>query len=418
MNHLGQIIYTSVVQAMHELRANKLRTFLSLLGITIGIFCIVAVKTVLDSMKNNIKNEISGLGSDVLYIGRWPWMDEGGEYKWWEFLRRPSMGPKELKAVQRDVKTIEYAALSYRDGGLTIKHYDQEISGITGYAVTTHFDKIQGVEIENGRYLSLSETEGGNNSVVLGYEVAETLFPSGTDPVGKKITFHGRGFNVVGVMRKSGQSISGFNFDRGIIYPYYTAASMVDVTSFNNDPTLVIKTGTDVNVQDARLEVEGALRRIRRVAPGEKNNFAVNQLSQITARLDLMFSVIDKIGLAITILSLFVGMFGVANIMFVSVKERTKMIGIKKALGAPFKSILLEFLVEAVTLCIIGGLIGIVLVLLLAAILTYGVEFEVTLTLYNFLIGIIISAIVGILSGIIPAYFAARMKPVVAMRSV
>ncbi|CAG0992693.1 partial Macrolide export ATP-binding/permease protein MacB, partial [Anaerolineae bacterium] len=234
MNHLGQIIYTSIVQAMHELRANKLRTFLSLLGITIGIFCIIAVFTVLDSMKNNIRNEISGLGSDVLYIGRWPWMDEGGEYKWWEFLRRPSMGPKELKAVPRDVKTREYAALSYRDGGLTIKHFDQEISGITGYAVTTNFDKIQGVERENGRYLSLSETEGGNNSVVLGYEVAETLFPSGTDPVGKKITFHGRGFNVVGVMRKSGQSISGFNFDRGIIYPYYTAASMVDVTSFNN----------------------------------------------------------------------------------------------------------------------------------------------------------------------------------------
>ena len=417
MNHLGQIIYTSVVQAMHELRANKLRTFLSLLGITIGIFCIVAVKTVLDSMKNNIKNEISGLGSDVLYIGRWPWMDEGGEYKWWEFLRRPSMGPKELKAVQRDVKTIEYAALSYRDGGLTIKHYDQEISGITGYAVTTHFDKIQGVEIENGRYLSLSETEGGNNSVVLGYEVAETLFPSGTDPVGKKITFHGRGFNVVGVMRKSGQSISGFNFDRGIIYPYYTAASMVDVTSFNNDPTLVIKTGTDVNVQDARLEVEGALRRIRRVPPGEKNNFAVNQLSQITERLNVMFSGINMVGWAITILSLLVGMFGIANIMFVTVKERTKMIGLKKAVGARSRSILLEFLVEAVTLCITGGLIGIVLVILLAVILTYAANFPVTLSLINFFIGIGISATVGVLAGFIPARSASRLDPVAAIRS-
>lgn len=417
MNHLGQIIYTSIVQAMHELRANKLRTFLSLLGITIGIFCIIAVFTVLDSMKNNIRNEISGLGSDVLYIGRWPWMDEGGEYKWWEFLRRPSMGPKELKAVQRDVKTIEYAALSYRDGGLTIKHFDQEISGITGYAVTTHFDKIQGVEIENGRYLSLSETEGGNNSVVLGYEVAETLFPSGTDPVGKKITFHGRGFNVVGVMRKSGQSISGFNFDRGIIYPYYTAAAMVDVTSFNNDPTLVIKTGTDVNVQDARLEVEGALRRIRRVPPGEKNNFAVNQLSQITERLNMMFSSINMIGGFIGAFSLIVGAFGIANIMFVTVKERTKMIGLKKAVGARSRSILLEFLVEAITLCITGGLIGIVFVLLLAAILTYGADFPVTLTFENFVYGIAISATVGVLAGFIPARSASRLDPVAAMRS-
>lgn len=417
MNHLGQIIYTSVVQAMHELRVNKLRTFLSLLGVTIGIFCIVAVKTVLDSMKNNIKNEIAGLGSDVLYIGRWPWMDEGGEYKWWEFLRRPSMGPKELKAVQRDVQTIEYAALSYRDGNLTIKHFDQEISGITGYAVTTNFDKIQGVEIENGRYLSLSETEGGNNSVVLGKEVAETLFPSGTDPVGKKITFHGRGFNVVGVMRKSGQSISGFNFDRGIIYPYYTAAAMVDVTSFNNDPTLVIKTGTNVNVQDARLEVEGALRRIRRVPPGEKNNFAVNQLSQITERLNVMFSGINMVGWAITILSLLVGMFGIANIMFVTVKERTKMIGLKKAVGARSRSILLEFLVEAITLCITGGLVGIILVLLLAAILTYAADFPVTLSLINFFIGIGISATVGVLAGFIPARSASRLDPVAAIRS-
>lgn len=417
MNHLRQIIYTSIIQAMHELRVNKLRTFLSLLGITIGIFCIVAVSTVLDSMKNNIKNEISGLGSDVLYIGRWPWMDEGGEYKWWEFLRRPSMGPKELKAVQRDVKTIDYAALSYRDGGLTIKHYDQEISGITGYAVTTNFDKIQGVEIENGRYLSLSETEGGNNSVVLGAEVAETLFPSGTDPVGKSITFHGRGFNVVGVMRKTGQSISGFNFDRGIIYPYYTAAAMVDVTSFNNDPTLVIKTGTDVNVQDARLEVEGALRRIRRVPPGEKNNFAVNQLSQITERLNVMFSGINMVGLAITFLSLMVGMFGIANIMFVTVKERTKMIGLKKAVGARSRSILLEFLVEAVTLCITGGLVGIILVLLLAAILTYAADFPVTLSLQNFFIGIGISATVGVLAGFIPARSASRLDPVAAIRS-
>ncbi len=417
MNHLGQIIYTSVVQAMHELRANKLRTFLSLLGVTIGIFCIIAVFTVLDSMKNNIRSEISGLGSDVLYIGRWPWMDEGGEYKWWEFLRRPSMGPKELRAVQRDVKDIEYAALSYRDGGLTIKHFDQEISGITGYAVTTHFDKIQGVEIENGRYLSLSETEGGNNSVVLGTEVAETLFPSGTDPVGKKITFHGRGFNVVGVMRKSGQSISGFNFDRGIIYPYYTAAAMVDVTSFNNDPTLVIKTGTDVNVQDARLEVEGALRRIRRVPPGEKNNFAVNQLSQITERLNVMFSSINMIGGVIGAFSLIVGAFGIANIMFVTVKERTKMIGLKKAIGARSRSILLEFLVEAITLCITGGLIGIVFVLLLAVILTYAADFPVTLSLQNFFIGIGISATVGVLAGFIPARSASRLDPVAAIRS-
>lgn len=417
MHHLGQTIYTSVVQALHELRANKLRTFLSLLGVTIGIFCIIAVFTVLDSMKNNIRQEISSLGSDVLYIGRWPWMGDGSDYKWWEYLRRPSMTTKELKAVQRDVKNIDYAALSYRDNGLNLKYRDREVEGITGYAVTNNFDKIQSVEIEEGRYLSLSELEGGSKSVVLGYEVAKTLFP-GQNVVGKNISFHGRKFNVVGVMRKSGQSISGFNFDRGLIYPYYAAASMVDVSSVNRDPTLIIKTGNTTSVEDAKLEVEGALRRIRKVRPGERNNFAINQLSQITERLNVMFGSINVIGGVIGAFSLIVGAFGIANIMFVTVKERTKIIGLKKAIGAKSGSILLEFLVEAVTLCITGGLFGIVLVLILSLAIT-GLSdgFDVTLSIKNFLLGIGISAVVGILAGFIPARSASRLDPVNAIRS-
>ncbi|MCB9046331.1 MAG: ABC transporter permease [Chitinophagales bacterium] len=417
MNNPGQIVLTSITQAIHELRANKLRTFLSLLGITIGIFCIIAVFTVLDSMKNNIRTEISSLGSDVLYIGRWPWMDEGGEYKWWEFLRRPSMGPTELKAVERDVKTIEFATLSYRDGGLSLKHNDLEITGITGYAVTNFFDKIQNIEIDDGRYLSLSEIDGGANSVVIGSAVYDALFPGGSSAIGKKISFRGRSFNVVGVMRKVGQNMAGFNFDNGIIYSYYAAAGMVDVKSLNNDPTLIIKTGNAISLEDTKLEVEGALRRVRKVRPGEKNNFAINQLSQITERLEMMFGKIDLIAIVIGGFSILVGAFGIANIMFVTVKERTKMIGLKKAIGAKSGSILLEFLVEAVTLSIFGGLLGIVFVMLLAVILSSFADFAVRLSLQNFIIGISISAVVGILAGFIPARTASRLNPVVAIRS-
>lgn len=417
MNHLRQILYTSIVQAIQELKGNKLRTSLSLLGITIGIFCIIAVATVLDSMKNNIRTEISSLGSDVLYIGRWPWMDEGGEYKWWEFMRRPSMTTKELKAVQRDVKNIEFATLSFSDGGQSVKHGDQEIEGITAYAVMHNFDKIQNIEIDNGRYLSLSEIDGGTKSVVIGYDVYESLFPSKNNAIGKKIAIRGRAFNIVGVMQKVGQNMAGFNFDRGVIYPYYAAASMVDVRSINKDPSLIIKTGSAENIEDVKLEVEGALRRIRKVSPGEKNNFAINQLTQITERLDMMFDGINMVGGIIAFFSLLVGAFGVANIMFVSVKERTKIIGIKKAVGAHAISILLEFLVEAVVLSIIGGLVGITIVVLLSLILTYTADFPTTLSLYNFFIGILISTIVGVLSGIIPAFFASRLKPVVAIRS-
>ena len=220
MNRSGQIIYTSIVQALHELRANKLRTFLSLLGVTIGIFCIIAVKTVLDSMKNNIRTEISSLGSDVLYIGRWPWMDEGGEYKWWEFWRRPSMGEKELKAVLHDVKSIECATLCYQGGSLTVKRNDQEIEGVSGYAVTTDFDKVQDIDIEKGRYLSMSELDGGSYSVVIGNSVYNALFPSGGSAIGKTLAFKGKKFKIVGVMRKVGENMAGFNFDAGLIFPY------------------------------------------------------------------------------------------------------------------------------------------------------------------------------------------------------
>lgn len=418
MNQRGQIIGRSIVQALQELKVNKLRTFLSLLGITIGIFCIIAVLTVLDSMKNNIKQEISSLGSDVLYIGRWPWMQEDGEYKWWEFLRRQSMGPKELKAVERDVKTIDYATLMYRDNGLTLKYADEELTGISGYAVTNFFDKIQNIDITHGRYLSLSEIDGGSNSVVLGSEVYESLFPGNADPIGAKVTFHGRGFNVVGVMRKAGQNVSGINLDNGVVYSYYAAAAVVDVKSINNDPTLLIKTSKEVSVEDAQLEVEGALRKARRVAPGAKNDFAVNKLSQITAQVNTMFDSINMIGYVIGGFSLIVGAFGIANIMFVTVKERTRVIGLKKAIGARENSILMEFLIEAITLCLAGGLVGIILVLLLALIIT-GVSdgFTVTLSLSNIILGLSISAIVGVLAGFIPARTAARLNPVTAIRS-
>lgn len=417
MNRTGQLIYTSIVQALHELRANKLRTSLSLLGITIGIFCIIAVFTVLDSMKKNIRDEISGLGSDVLYVGRWPWMDEGGEYKWWEFLRRPSMTTRELEAVERDVNDVEFATIMYKDPRMNVRYQDVELEGLQSFAVMHFFDKIQNIEVRKGRYLSLSEIDGGVNSAVIGAEVYENLFPNGGEALGKNITFNGSKFNVVGIMQKAGQNIAGFNYDNAIIYPYHAAAKTTDLTSRNNDPMLIVKVKEGRNIEDVELEVTGALRRIRKVAPGEKDNFAINRLSQISERLDTMFASINVIGGAIAFFSLVVGAFGIANIMFVTVKERTKVIGLKKAIGAKRKSILTEFLVEAVTLCVTGGLIGILLVLLLSLALTYGADFPVTLSLQNFMIGVSISAVVGILAGFIPARSASRLDPVVAIRT-
>ena len=417
MNNISQIIGTSIVQAFQELRANKLRTFLSLLGITIGIFCIIAVFTVLDSMKASIRQSVASLGSNVLYIDRRPWMDEGGEYKWWEYRRRPVMTPMEVKAVQSQVPDVSFATLCYAKGGLTLKHNDIDVSSITGYAVLNNFDKIQNIEIANGRYLSTSELDGGTNSVVLGAEVYKDLFTGNTDPIGKNISFLGRQFVVVGVMKKVGQNVAGFDFDDAVIYPYYMASSLLDTRSKNNDPLLAVKAAPGKNLEEVKYEVEGALRRVRKVSPGQPDNFAINQLSQISQRLDVLFGNVDKFAWIIGGFSLLVGAFGIANIMFVTVKERTKIIGLKKAIGARQASILWEFLLEAVVLCLIGGLIGIAIVLVLSLLATYVAGIDVALSFSNFFIGIFVSILVGVLSGIIPAYSASRLDPVVAIRS-
>lgn len=417
MKSVSQLITTSVIQAFQELRVNKLRTFLSLLGITIGIFCIIAVLTVLDSMKKNIETEVSTLGNDVLYVGRWPWMDEGGEYKWWEFWRRPSMTMKELKSVERNVPDVAFATLSITER-VKVKHNDLEVENITSYAVSNYFDKIQNIEISAGRYLSSPEIDGGRNTVVIGDEVYKSLYPGNINAVGTSVSFLGRKFSVVGVMKKVGQNMAGFDFDNSIIYSYNAAAGgLIDVKSLNYDPTLMIKTAAGKNIDDVKYEVEGALRRERKVRPGQPNDFAINQLSQISERLDVMFKMINIIGIIIGGFSLLVGSFGIANIMFVTVKERTKVIGLKKAVGARPGSILMEFLVEAITLCLLGGLIGIIIVLLLSLLLTYGADFPITLSLANFSIGVGISLVVGVLAGFIPARSASRLDPVVAIRS-
>jgi putative ABC transport system permease protein len=235
--------------------------------------------------------------------------------------------------------------------------------------------------------------------------------------IGQYITFQGKRFMVAGVMKKVGQNMAGFDFDNGIIYSYFAAAAMIDIKSLNYDPFLMIRPVDGKSVDELKYEVEGALRRVRKVEPGKKNDFAMNQLSQVTERLNAVFGIINWVGAIIALFSLIAGGVGIANIMFVTVKERTKIIGLKKAIGATSGSVLMEFLIEAVTLCITGGIIGIITVLLLSVILTYGLDFPVTLSLQNFVIGISISAGIGILAGYIPARSASKLDPVVAIRS-
>ncbi len=417
MRQIVQIIGTSFIQALQELRANKLRTTLSLLGITIGIFCIIAVLTVLDSMKQNIATSVETLGSDVLYIGRWPWTAEGGEeYKWWEYVNRPGMSPREVRAVEQ-LAGVQFATLSLQVGSQQVKYYDNELEGVSVVAVAEHFDRIQNVEIAEGRYLTAAELDGGNFSAVIGMAVYVELFQGNADAIGKAVTLMGRKFTVTGILKESGQNMAGFDFDNSIILPYNAIGAMLDTRSLNYDPTLMVKAAPGVSVTELGYEVEGVLRTLRKVKPGDANNFSVNQLSQVQGELNRIFAMINLVGIVIAGFSLLVGSFGIANIMFVTVKERTKIIGLKMAVGARTSVILKEFLLEAVMLCIIGGLAGIMIVFVLSLLLTYVADFPISLNFRIFFTGIFVSVVVGVLAGYIPARSAARLNPVTAIRS-
>ncbi len=411
------IIITSIIQSFQELRANKLRTFLSLLGISIGIFCIIAVLTVVDSLKNNIQKEMSTLGSNVLYVNRWPWMDEGGAYKWWDYWRRPSMSQTELKALEHQLNGVELISICLPLNNLTIKHQSAEAEGVSVYAVTNNFEKLQNIELSVGRYLSPSEIDGGVSTIIIGHQVYQNLFSGDIDPIGKSIIIKGRRFIIVGLMKKVGQNMAGFDFDNGLILPYQSIVGLFEVKSLSYDPFLMIKAATGKDLVELKDELIGVLRRVRKVRPSLPNDFAVNQLSQVTERLDMLFGQINIIGWVIAGFSLIVGGFGIANIMFVTVRERSKIIGLKKAIGARSSSILLEFLIESITLSIAGGIVGVLLVLIIGTIVTSFADFPIVLTLNNFILGIVISAFVGVLSGFIPARTASKLNPVVAIRS-
>src|SRR5690606_16139662 len=301
---LGSLIQISLLQAFQELKTNKLRTFLSLLGVTIGIFCIIAVLTLVDSLKANIEKSMSGLGNDILYINKKPWVPEETEYKWWEYLQRKPMTERELQAISQ-VPGVQHATITYTTG-ITAKYHDIELSGVSGYAVAQYFDQIQQIEISDGRYLSNSEIAGGTPSCVLGSEISNYFFGSGVSPIGKSISFFGKKFVVVGVLKKMGRNMAGLDFDNAVFYPYKIAKTVRNLAAidWSTDPLIMVKAAENQDIHHLKDEIEGKLRTLRKVAPGAKNDFAINQLSQISSRIDMLIGTVNVVGCVIARFSL------------------------------------------------------------------------------------------------------------------
>lgn len=413
---LFKIVSESVSQALQQLTANKLRSFLSLLGIAIGIFCIIGVTAAVDSLEDNVRGSFDKLGEDVVYVQKFMWGDPGPN--WRKYLKRPNMLYDDYEVLAKKVSSAQMITYSVGVGSKTIKYRSSSVDGVELQGVTYDFAEMFSFQYANGRYFSPVEYHSGANRIILGYKVAEELFGS-VDPIGKYVKVGGNKLMVVGVLEEEGENLVNiFNFDNSAIITYELARKIANLKPNNpfGNSSVQLKAGENVSMQALKDDITWVMRNHRRLKPKEEDNFSLNTLSIISNLLTGFFSVLNSLGYIIGGFAIFVGVFSVANIMFVSVKERTNIIGVKKALGAKRYMILLEFLIEAIILCLIGGLFGLAIVFVIVKVLSGAIEFELFLSANNILFGIGLSIFVGIVSGVIPAMQASGMDPVVAMR--
>ncbi len=412
MKFLRQI-FESFRFASEALRTNLMRTTLSLLGVTVGIFSIVAVFTVVDSMNMNIKSQIDSFGKGVVYVGKWPWI-MSNNYPWWKYINRPKMKYREYQYLKDNLENAQAVAII--DGRMTTLKNANNSMETRMLGVSYDYNIISDVPIEQGRYFTPAEAENSAFSVILGAKVKEALFPNRADVLGEIIKINGIKFKVIGSMKLKGEdliSLGGSPDDRAYI-PYTTYAKVFQLDE--PEPDVAVKAyDWDAGQETIEGEVTGLMRAKRGLKPTQEENFSINRLDGAVKFFDSIFAQMNIGGFFIAMFSLLVGGFGIANIMFVSVKERTNIIGIQKSLGAKNYFILFQFLFESVLLSLIGGGVGILIVWLISFVPLGALT--LTLTFKNIFWGLFTSSIIGVLSGIIPAWAAARLDPVIAIRA-
>jgi putative ABC transport system permease protein len=409
-----RIINESIAFAWQALVVNKLRTILSLLGVTIGIFCIVTVFTIVDSLERNIKGSIESLGDNVVFVQKWPW-SFGNDYPWWKYWQRPVASYSDLRAIDKNA-TLAHASCFKIDAKKKLQYQSDAIENVSLEGVSHNYFLVNNLNLLNGRYFTEQESSGGTAVAILGYNLAETLFLQ-NEAIGRIIKIDGHKFQVIGVLKKEGESIFGNSNDNKVIFPINFARKLYKLDNESLNPTVMVKAKPLVTNEELINELTMILRAQRKLKPGMDDNFALNQTSMIAQGFSSIFDIINIAGFVIGGFSILVGGFSIANIMFVSVKERTSQIGIQKALGAKNYFILLQFLFESVFLCLIGGSAGMLLIFLLTALVSAVSEFDVSMSLFNILMGVSISVVIGIISGIFPSMIAAKLNPVDAMRS-
>ncbi len=403
--------------ALEALVQNKLRSFLSVLGISVGIFSIVLVFTIVDSLERNVMDTFKTMGQNVIYVQKWPW-SFGEDYPWWKYMGRPVPRIREagdLADRLEEHNAFEAVDFFTRVNNRTIKANGNSISEIGGMAIGYDYSRINDVSVGRGRYFSEMESRLGQEVIILGHDIALNLFP-GMDPIGKQVVFMGKQFRVIGVLERKGKSVLGESEDNMVMIPVEMLRKVQSLQ--RGDPSIAIKVKDEVSLDEAESIIRSNMRSIRRLRPTEDDDFALNRITMLTEIISNVFGQLKWAGFFIGLFSLLVGGFGIANIMFVSVRERTNIIGIQKSLGARNGFILFQFLTESIFLSILGGILGILFVFLLITLLKFFMEdFSLVFSLYNVFLGTGISAVIGLLFGLIPAFLASRLKPVDAIRT-
>ncbi len=399
---------------MNALRNNKLRTLLSLLGVTIGIFSIIAVLAAVDSLDRKIKKDLSTLDKNTVYLMRFSFGPS--EIPQWKREQFPNVKYDEYEYLKSSMNNTKEMCYQMFTASQSLKYEANIVSDVNVFPVSHEIIDIQGLEFQEGRFYNEAESNSGAALIVLGNEVAQGLF-EGTDPIGKNIRMYGQKFTVIGVLKKQGEGIFGESDDTSVYIPVNFLRRLYGDNNDSMTPVIVIKPEKGIDMDAYKAELTQKLRNYRGMKTGEIDNFFINVLSGFTDLLDGIISKMNVVGWIISGFSLLVGGFGIANIMFVSVKERTNLIGIQKSLGAKNRFILFQFLFEAVILSVIGGLIGLILVWIISIILTNALDFEFVLGLGNVLLGTGLAAIIGLISGILPAISASKLDPVEAIRT-
>ncbi len=407
------ILQNSLKLTFQELKVNKLRTALSLTGVAFGIFCIIGVLATVNSLERNIQNEVKSLGSNTIYIDKWDYSG-GPNQPMWKIRARPVMKIDEAEHI-RERSSLTGEVTYLMQTGANLSHKDDLLQNVRVYGISEAQINIQPLQFEAGRYFSSSEFSNGTNNCIIGFMNAENLFGSAERAIGKQVDIKGRKSKIIGVIKKEGKSFIGWDYDECVMLTNKYAKQLFDPEFAN--PILIVKGKEGVSTDALTQDLRGIMRQVRKLSPTQEDNFSLNSVEAFSKAISDSFVTINIVGGIIGGISLIVGMFGIANIMFVTVKERTSVIGLKKAIGARKGTILFEFLLEATILCILGGAIGLVLVYLLTLVLSGPLEFPVYISLPMLFTTIIICLLVGILAGIIPASQAAKMDPVVAIRS-